>query len=198
MTDDGAAFGVRRRAVQILQGPHGGAGGGEGCHVFFGIKSLTRGPGEGVDQAGEGGRVATEFVFELTAREVAEGGKDLESGEMECSLIELRGVRTAAEFESRLAQLAGILTPFLVEQPVLETRAVVPVGDVFGVEGDADLAQLFADSEVSVAIPEQVVDEVTLLLGKGGDFAFGSVGSVRGRRRDRVFGCGWFWCSIHM
>jgi hypothetical protein len=68
---------------------------------------------------------------------------------------------------------------FLVQEPVL-VAALVPVGNVARGDGVAELSQSGDDFLVGDAIFEHVVDEVTVGLGEGGNFAVAAAVRVKG------------------
>jgi hypothetical protein len=73
------------------------------------------------------------------------------------------------------AEEAEFGAPFQEAEVVLVAGGE-PVGEVFGVEGDALVGEGLADGFVGGAAIEEAIDEVALSFGELGDFAFGPGG----------------------
>ena len=73
-----------------------------------------------------------------------------------------------------LAQEAQFSAPLQFAEVIL-IRAIEPVGDVFSVERDAVFGHLDFDDFIGAAVVEDLVNQVALVFGKGGDFAFGAM-----------------------
>ena len=72
--DDGVGFAFVEFAFGVLKFIERSTGAGIGLTVFLEQHGFLAGAGEGIEEPGEGGRVATEFLVEATSQARDRGG----------------------------------------------------------------------------------------------------------------------------
>jgi len=169
-----------------------GGGGGVGIVLFFEVGGDAGEAGESVELPD----VVNGVVFELVG---FEGFEDLEDGDLKDGLVGLEA-GGVGEVGGVLAKEFDASEPVVVLEPGLEA-VLVPIGDVFAVEGDAVFGHFGGDGGVGYAVVEHLVDEVALVARELGDFAFwsGEGGGLeeegRGLGLGRGGGRGGLWCD---
>ena len=123
-------------------------------------------PSRSIEEADVVGRIA--FDLALLQNAVDFGEAKLDDG-----FLKLNAGGEFIDIGGRLAQEPQFSAPFQFSEVIL-IRAVEPVGDVFSVERDAVFGHFELDDFIGAAVVEDLVDQVALVFGKGGDFAFGT------------------------
>ena len=180
--DDGAAFLVGEFAIGIFQGAEGEARAGASFAIFLELHGFAAGPGEGVEDANEGGGIAAEFLVEGTGAEVAEGFEHVEGAELEGSVVDAAGVEILGEVGGGFLSGAGSFEEGLFDEPGL-VAALPPAGNVVGGEVLARGTEALGNFGVGDAIEKQLVKLVANGLGETADFATVAAGVVGFRRR---------------
>ena len=139
---------------------------GEEIVVFSKRHGFVIEPSRSIEEADVVGRIA--FDLALLQNAVDFGEAKLDDG-----FLKLNAGGEFIDIGGRLAQEAQFSAPLELAEVIL-IRAVEPVGDVFSVERDAVFSHLELDDFIGAAVVEDLVDQVALMFGKGGDFAFGT------------------------
>jgi hypothetical protein len=168
------AFHGRQHGVAFLLGVLDGWGGlrgflaGASVLVFAQGEGFAVEAGQGVEEADVIGGIGFKVV-------IFEGAEDVGEGQLQEVLLEETAVIEFGQFGAGFAEEAEFGAPFQ-QAKVLLVAGGEPIGEVFGVEGDALFGEGLDDGFVGGAVIQEAVDEVALSFGKLGDFAFGAGG----------------------
>ncbi len=171
--DEELEFLVGKVAVMVELFEFGGLGLGGGVAILLEGQEGLAHAGKGVEHAEIAGRVGLEGIFVRAGSKVVELLGELSDGELESNRRESGSIVLAGELEKMILSQAQLVAALASLEFVLIT-AMVPVGKVFEVKGDALLGQLAGNGFIGNAIVEEVVDQITLLFGEVSDFAVAS------------------------
>jgi hypothetical protein len=189
--DQGAVFILGEFSFRIAEGLERGAGFGAGLTVFLEEKRFPARAGEGVEEPGESGRIAAEFLIEGAGAEIAEGLKDVKGAELESGMIDLGGIEIAYKVFAGFLAGAGAGDEGLLDKPIL-MATFLPLRKVAGIEVRAAGPETRYDLGVRDAIGDPLVDLVADGFGKASDFA---IGAATAGRLSLSGGSGWIGAS---
>lgn len=166
--DDGAGFAFVELAfwIEFAEG-----GPGAGIAVFLDSESFAGEARQGIDDA--------DISIGLIGHSVGDGGRgesvkdivDLGGGGLEAGFGQFGGVDVLKELVGGFVPGALIIEAFEMRDMLLET-GLIPIRNVFPVEGNALFGHAVDDDGISGAVEQEFIDNVALVFGEGGDLAF--------------------------